>query len=73
KIIIGALIQRHQLGALAQWIESQTSNLSVGGSSPSRLTKKMHSFWGAFFYVKKREGFEAGRASSAKHQKRKQH
>ena len=25
-------------GTLAQWIESQTSNLSVGGSSPSCLT-----------------------------------
>ena len=27
-------------GALAQWIESQTSNLSVGGSSPSCLATK---------------------------------
>ncbi len=28
-------------GALAQWIESQTSNLQVGGSSPSCLTTKL--------------------------------
>jgi stage II sporulation protein E len=36
KISIGS----KNYGALAQWIESQTSNLSVGGSSPSCLTKK---------------------------------
>ena len=56
------MIRRYcQHGALAQRIESQTSNLQVGGSSPSCLTKRGHQLKGCPLLVR-HEGLEAERA-----------
>lgn len=41
-------VKHDYYGALAQWIESQTSNLSVGGSSPSCLANHNHPSKGWF-------------------------
>ena len=59
--------RRIEYGALAQWIESQTSNLSVGGSSPSCLTKKNTLLLGCIFLsVKSRGSNPKGHQASRK-------
>ena len=53
---------RTEFGALAQRIESQTSNLSVEGSSPPCLTKQNKTpFWCLALFICQSEGLEPER------------